>query len=64
MSMTYPYLTSNGTPVVTAGSYYSAAAFFGVSVDDIFLVEELAPRDRHEELVLAVLEHRLFGVAC
>ena len=58
------YLTTNGTPIVIADSRDEAAERLNVSSDYIFQLDELSPRDRHTELVEAMSQRRLYGVAC
>lgn len=58
------YITSNGTPIVIATDREHAATLLWVRPDDIFQVEELSPRDRHPELVEAMNNRTLYGIAC
>lgn len=63
-------LMTNGTPICTAPDRKVAARKFAehyqcfVTVEEIFQVGELSPRDRHPDLVEALKAGRLFGLAC
>ena len=58
------YILSNGTPVVIAEDRKVASYMLGCHAQDVFLVDELSPKDRHEDLVEAVATRSLYGFAC
>jgi hypothetical protein len=63
-------LSANGTPICIADDREDAARRFSerfqcqLSAGDMFVVDELAPRDRHPDLVEALEARRLFGIVC